>query len=89
MTRKILKVSLSLYLGVGLIIGLSLYAKDLSTFVCVDSSQPHGYVTTYRPNGGNPDPDRCTSKGYSFEALIKIPAGVLLGIPIIVLAALR
>ena len=89
MLRKILISSVCVYLGLGLVIGLFLYNQDLNTFECLAPDEPHGYITIFRSSGGNPDPEKCTSHGTRLKSLIKIPAAMAIGPPLIVFSVLR
>ncbi len=89
MLRKILLGSLYAYLALGFVIGLFLYKKDLNTYECIAPNEPHGYITKYRPIGGNPDPKKCKSHGTRLKSLVKIPAATILGPPVIIASILR
>jgi len=62
-----------LYFSFGFIFAVYAYSHDLRTFRCVDPTAPHGYIGMGSGSFQNPDPERCTRRGFELRSIATIP----------------
>ncbi len=72
------------YLSFGFIFALYAYSHELRVLTCTDPTTPHG-ITMGSRSYRNPDPKRCTRRGFALESIAGIPVLTALG-PVILAA---
>lgn len=87
--KKLVIILSVIYLAPGILLALDQHSRESNTFQCKSPESPHGYITIWREEGGNPDPEKCMSRGKKNSSVKDMVLLTLIGTPLLIMKAVH
>jgi hypothetical protein len=78
-----------IYLAPGILLALDHHSRESNTFECKLPESPHGYITIWKEKGGNPDREKCLSRGKKNSSVKDMVLLTFFGTPLLIMKAVH